>query len=45
VSAYHIPVDRLHLLRHSDWDDVGRWFCPGPAFPLGQLITDLGGHP
>lgn len=42
-TDYHIPLDRTHLLRHSDFDSVGKWFCPGDGFPLAKLIRELGG--
>ena len=44
VTQHHIPVDRAHIVRHSDFDSVHKWFCPGEGFPLARLITDLGGH-
>lgn len=43
VGAYCLPVDRAHLCRHSDFDHVAKWWCPGAGFPLGRLLRDLGG--
>jgi N-acetylmuramoyl-L-alanine amidase len=40
VQAYFIPVDEYHILRHSDID-ADHAGCPGPGFPMGQLIKDL----
>lgn len=36
------PV-RDRFLRHSDIDAVSRSYCPGPTFPLGQVIAACGG--
>ena len=42
IAAHTIPVDREHIGRHSDLDDVAKWFCPGAGFPLARLLADLG---
>jgi excisionase family DNA binding protein len=45
LAAKHgIPLDRAHIVRHSDFDSVHKWFCPGDGFPMARLITDLGGQ-
>jgi len=40
-AEWRIPADREHILRHSDWDSVGKWFCPGDGFDLGRVLTEL----
>ena len=32
---------RQHICGHSDFDNGKKWFCPGPGFPLQQLLNDL----
>jgi N-acetyl-anhydromuramyl-L-alanine amidase AmpD len=44
IARHHIARDRAHICRHSDFDAVSKWFCPGPGFPMAALIADLGGH-
>jgi len=44
LTRWGIAADRAHVCRHSDFDAVGKWFCPGEGFPLAQLIADLGGR-
>lgn len=36
---------RGHLLRHADINSVDRPYCPGPSFPLHQIIAAAGGDP
>jgi len=40
-----IRPTRGRLLRHSDINAVGRSYCPGPTFPLREVILTLGGDP
>lgn len=44
-ARYGIPSHRYGQLRHSDINSVARAYCPGPRFPLGRIITALGGDP
>jgi hypothetical protein len=44
-ARYEIPPHRYGQLRHSDINSVGRSYCPGPKFPLEQIIRELGGDP
>ena len=39
-----LPI-RGHLLRHADINAVDREYCPGPTFPLRQIIETVGGDP
>ncbi|MGI9254136.1 MAG: N-acetylmuramoyl-L-alanine amidase [Thermomicrobiales bacterium] len=34
---------RDRMLRHSDIDGVNRSYCPGPTFPLAEIIAAAGG--
>ncbi|MCC6313897.1 MAG: N-acetylmuramoyl-L-alanine amidase [Thermomicrobiales bacterium] len=36
---------RGRLLRHSDINAVSRGYCPGPSFPLRDIILAVGGDP
>jgi N-acetyl-anhydromuramyl-L-alanine amidase AmpD len=36
-----IPLDKEHILRHSDIDPVRKPFCPGELFPLDEIIQSL----
>lgn len=38
-----IRPNRGHLLRHADINSVSRPYCPGPTFPLGEVIEAVGG--
>lgn len=40
-DTHGIPRDRLHILRHSDWDSVAKWFCPGAGFNLAAMLREL----
>lgn len=40
-----IRPDRGHLLRHADINGASRAYCPGPTFPLREIITAVGGDP
>lgn len=40
-DKHQIPRDRAHIGRHSDVDNVAKWFCPGRNFPLARLLADL----
>jgi len=44
IARHGIVRDRAHITRHSDYDSVTKWFCPGDGFPMARLIADLGGH-
>jgi hypothetical protein len=50
VREEGITLDRAHILRHSDFDSVAKWFCPDGkhlqpetpgGFPMARLIGDL----
>lgn len=41
VTRCGIAVDRAHICRHSDFDSITKWFCPGEGFPLAKMITEL----
>jgi N-acetylmuramoyl-L-alanine amidase len=43
LATYNIRRNRGHMMRHADFDSVGRRYCPGDKFPLGQIITACGG--
>ena len=36
-----IPVDKEHILAHSEIDPVGKPFCPGEKFPFNTIINEL----
>ena len=38
-----IEPNRGHLLRHADINAVSRAYCPGPTFPLREIIAAVGG--
>jgi hypothetical protein len=40
-----IPNHRGGMIRHADIDATGRTYCPGPNFPLDDIITAVGGDP
>jgi N-acetyl-anhydromuramyl-L-alanine amidase AmpD len=44
-DRYGLMVNRGHFLRHADINSVTRDYCPGATFPLGRIITELGGDP
>jgi N-acetyl-anhydromuramyl-L-alanine amidase AmpD len=39
-----IRPQRDRMLRHSDIDAVHRSYCPGPTFPLAEVIAACGGR-
>ena len=41
--AYAIPIDRAHLTRHSDYDSVAKWWCPGLGLSIAKLIAAVQG--
>lgn len=43
AATLGIALDRAHITRHSDYDSITRWYCPGGAFPMADLIHALGG--
>jgi N-acetyl-anhydromuramyl-L-alanine amidase AmpD len=43
-ARHNIPTDRAHIGRHSDVDNVTKWFCPGQGFPLQRVLDDLNGQ-
>jgi len=40
-DRWSIPMDAQHIIRHSQIDSVDRANCPGPTFPLEQIIAAL----
>lgn len=36
-----IAVDRAHICRHSDFDSITRWYCPGDGWPHAKFIEEL----
>lgn len=40
-----IVPNRGHLLRHADINGASRAYCPGPTFPLREIIIAVGGDP
>jgi len=44
-AKYNLTPDRAHIGRHSDFDSVRKWFCPGEGFPLQRLLNDLAPAP
>ena len=42
-KKYDIPIDRDHIIGHSEIDSVNRAGCPGDKFPWMRLIDDLKG--
>jgi N-acetyl-anhydromuramyl-L-alanine amidase AmpD len=51
ISRYYlhvypsIPRVRGHMMRHADFDSVDRPYCPGPLFPLREVILACDGDP
>ncbi len=44
-ARYNIPTERAHICRHSDFDSLRKWFCPGEGFPMQRLLNDLAPAP
>jgi hypothetical protein len=42
LELLELPPRRATVLRHSDFDTLTRWYCPGPGFDLARLLGDLG---
>ncbi len=40
-ARWQIPFDRAHICRHSDFDAVTKWFCPGQGFPMQRILDEL----
>lgn len=40
-----IPLDRLHVLGHRDFDSVTRSNCPGPNFPWSEMMDKPAAQP
>ena len=40
-QVHTIRPDANHILLHSQFDSVGKWWCPGQRFPLRRLLGDL----
>ena len=41
VEKYNIPIDREHIVGHSDIDPVGKPHCPGSHFPWDEFLAYL----
>lgn len=41
IEEFGLVVDRSHIIRHSDIDGQGKWFCPYNGFPLGDILKAL----
>jgi hypothetical protein len=39
---FNIEPRRDRVTRHSDYDSVNKGWCPGPGFPMANLLGDLG---
>jgi N-acetylmuramoyl-L-alanine amidase len=42
IARHGVALERAHITRHSDFDHVNKWFCPGQGFPMPRLLHDLG---